>query len=416
MARKAPAYRLHRASGQAVVTLTDAVTGKRRDIYLGDHGSPESRELYHHHLARWERNGRRVDVVADLPTEEAATVTVLVRAYWRHAKSYYGEGNKTLLDQGATLRMLRAVHGSLAVDRFGPKLLQELRLTMVARGWSRSTVNRRVRYIVAMYRWGVAQEMVQPASAQALAAVSGLRRGEHGVREGKAVKPVPEHLIGPTKQHLSTHFRIMVDLQLLTGARAGELLTMRREQIDRSGKVWLFKPTEHKTAHHGHDRIIAIGPRAQKLLTPLLGHRLDGYVFAPTEAEGRHGAHASREHYDVATFRRAIQRACDDAFPPPAELARQRVPNPDSRKKTRLESVAEWRKRLGTKKWQELQQWRKDHRWHPHRLRHNAATTLRREFGIEAAKLLLGHRSAGITEIYAEADATKAAIIAGKVG
>lgn len=37
----------------------------------------------------------------------------------------------------------------------------------------------------------------------------------------------------------------------------------------------------------------------------------------------------------------------------------------------------------------------------PHRLRHNAATFLRREFGIEVARSILGHSSAVTTLIYA---------------
>lgn len=45
--------------------------------------------------------------------------------------------------------------------------------------------------------------------------------------------------------------------------------------------------------------------------------------------------------------------------------------------------------------------------WHPHQLRHNAATNLRKEFGLETARVILGHRSAAVTTIYAEADQQK---------
>jgi hypothetical protein len=44
--KKTPAYRLHRPTGQAVVTLRDPRTGHRRDFYLGKHGSPESHAAY----------------------------------------------------------------------------------------------------------------------------------------------------------------------------------------------------------------------------------------------------------------------------------------------------------------------------------------------------------------------------------
>jgi integrase len=54
--------------------------------------------------------------------------------------------------------------------------------------------------------------------------------------------------------------------------------------------------------------------------------------------------------------------------------------------------------------------------WHPHQLRHNAATTLRREHGIEVARIILGHRSAAITEVYAEVDHTRAIEVMAKIG
>ncbi len=47
-------------------------------------------------------------------------------------------------------------------------------------------------------------------------------------------------------------------------------------------------------------------------------------------------------------------------------------------------------------------------RWTPHRLRHNAATNIRKEFGLEAAQVILGHSHANITELYAELDEGKA--------
>jgi integrase len=46
--------------------------------------------------------------------------------------------------------------------------------------------------------------------------------------------------------------------------------------------------------------------------------------------------------------------------------------------------------------------------WHPHQLRHNAATRLRAEFGLDVARTVLGHASQAVTEVYAEADFAKA--------
>ena len=46
--------------------------------------------------------------------------------------------------------------------------------------------------------------------------------------------------------------------------------------------------------------------------------------------------------------------------------------------------------------------------WHPHQLRHNAGTALRRQFGLDVARAVLGHSTPDVTEIYAELDEAKA--------
>jgi integrase len=54
--------------------------------------------------------------------------------------------------------------------------------------------------------------------------------------------------------------------------------------------------------------------------------------------------------------------------------------------------------------------------WHPHQLRHNAATRLRRDFGLEVARVIPGHSSAAVTEVYAEVDLRMAAEAMGLAG
>ena len=55
-------------------------------------------------------------------------------------------------------------------------------------------------------------------------------------------------------------------------------------------------------------------------------------------------------------------------------------------------------------------------RWTPNRLRHNAATIIRKEYGIEAAQVMLGHSRADITQVCAERDRTKALKTAEEIG
>jgi integrase len=223
--------------------------------------------------------------------------------------------------------------------------------------------------------------------------------------------------------------------------RSGETVMMRGCDLDMSGKVWIYRPQWHKTEHHGHTREIRIGPKAQEIVRPFLKPDLQAHLFSPADAEAERRAklHEARKtpmscgnglgtncvrnakrrpkaRYTVNGYRLAIARGCDAAFPPPAELARQKVQGGRGEKDRRWESKAEWRQRLGAEKWAELLKWREEHRWHPHQLRHNAGTKLRRDYGIEAARVILGHRSIGMTEIYAEADLAKATKIMGEVG
>ena len=61
-------------------------------------------------------------------------------------------------------------------------------------------------------------------------------------------------------------------------------------------------------------------------------------------------------------------------------------------------------------------EWREQHCWHPNQLRHTAATRIRAAYGIELARIILGHSSAVTSEIYAEIDREKAKEVMGRMG
>ena len=73
-----PSYRLHKASGQAVVVIN----GHTR--YLGKHGSKSSREAYARAIAEWSAQGR-----AGVFDRDGVTVTEVMAAYIEHVPSYY---------------------------------------------------------------------------------------------------------------------------------------------------------------------------------------------------------------------------------------------------------------------------------------------------------------------------------------
>lgn len=75
MSHRTPSYRLHKPTGQAVVTLNG------RDRYLGKHGIPESRAEYDRLIAEWLSNGRELASTGD------RSVSELMVLHLRHAKS-----------------------------------------------------------------------------------------------------------------------------------------------------------------------------------------------------------------------------------------------------------------------------------------------------------------------------------------
>ena len=54
--------------------------------------------------------------------------------------------------------------------------------------------------------------------------------------------------------------------------------------------------------------------------------------------------------------------------------------------------------------------------WHPHQLRHLATDLIEREFGIEAARVILGHSTIRMTAVYSSLDKAKAVEVLSKIG
>lgn len=446
-----PSFRHHKNSGQAIVTLNG------RDIYLGAFNSAESKAEYRRVTAEWLASGKTCQ---DANAGDMLTIFELVAHFWRHAQGYYitaalnadgtpqvdGEGKPVHTAAGEldnyrlALRPLSRLYGHTQASKFGPLALKALMDEMVKLGWCRNVVNRQAARIKFVFKWAVSQELIPPAIHQALATVAGLRRGKSKARETSAIRPVGIEHVQATLPYVGPQVAALIQLQLLTGARGGELFPMRTRDIDTGGKVWVYRPANHKTAHHGITREIYLGPQAQDVLREFLKPDLSAFIFSPAEAEAQRLAEKSgarktplscgnrpgsnrkerRKHklhsrWDKTSYRRAIERGCDLAFPVPADLARVRVETA-GRRYRRLETVKEWRNRLGVEKWAQLLKWRDEHRWHPHQLRHTAATKLRRQFGIDVARIILGHQSAGMTEVYAEADVQKALAVMGQVG
>jgi integrase len=196
------------------------------------------------------------------------------------------------------IRGLRRLYGNTPAASFWPLALQVVREDMIRQGTCRNVINRRVKRIVQIFRWAVSQQLIKAPVYAELATVDSLRKGRSAARESEKVRKVHPDYIEPVLKILPAPVAAMARLQLLTGARGGELFIMRTCDIDTSGRVWQYTPTHHKTEGHDIERVIPIGAQAQDVLRPFLRTNLTEYIFQPADAAQ---ATRDRRHAERAT-------------------------------------------------------------------------------------------------------------------
>ncbi|MCC6680725.1 MAG: site-specific integrase [Phycisphaeraceae bacterium] len=377
--------RIYRDRDYAYVKLD----GQR--VPLGRWGTAEAQEAYDRLIAEWLANGRKVP--APTVETEPQTVTEVLVAYTRHVDQRYGSTKAPTIR--VVFRLARQLYGSEPAEAFGPKRLRVVRDSMIAAGLARSTINERIGWLVRAFKWAASHELCSERIYRRLATVQGLRRGEGG-KETAKIKPVPCEDIRRVRRRMARPVRGLIDLQLLTGARPGELLNLSATDIDRSGsgEVWTYKLVQHKAARFDKERTIYFGPRAQRILQQFMppGRAIDKPLFSPRDA-----------------FAEAMRRRCT--------IGKGRRPNQKANPVTTGRSIgdayttASYRRAInyGCKAAGVPD-------FGPHRLRHNAATFLRRQFGLDVASVILGHSTLAVTATYAELNDKKAREVIACVG
>jgi integrase len=419
--KKDPSYRFHRARNCAVVTIGG------RDHYLGTYDSSDSWEKYHRLVA--EHLAERREPPPPVPSDAPLTVTELIARYWRFAKSYYVKDDKPASEIPSiklALGFVRRLYGRTPAREFSPKKLKAVREAMITheiarkvkvidektgsvtwerkvirKGLSRKCINKTVGRVKRMFAWAVEEELLPAEVHGALMRVKGLKRGKSAARETSRVRPVAEEHIAAVLPLVPTMVRAMIEVQRLCGCRPQDVVQMRPADIDTTGPVWQYRPQRHKTEHHNDDgnpdldRVIHLGPKSQEILRPWLPADPETYVFAPRRSEELRNAERKanrkspmtpsqaarrpkgrakaplRRHYPVGSYRQAIRRAC------------------------RRADIAVWL---------------------PNQLRHSRLTEIRSRYGLEAARVVGGHREIGVTQIYAEQDRELARQVMGEVG
>jgi integrase len=483
-------YRHHKASGQAIVTLPFG-DGSRRDYLLGPYGSDESHSEYSRLITEWRANNRRRP---DPLTTNDTTITELCWGFFAHVETYYQRPDRTptgeVGEYKLALRSLRELYGDSLCRDFGPLQLKAVRQRMIDAGLARGVINQRIWRIKMAFQWGVENDLVPimvnehgKSNYHAMLAVRNLQPGRSKAKETSAVRPVDLEIVQATLPYLTRQVAAMIQVQLLAGARPGEVCIMRGCDIDSTGPVWLYYPGrdqgphgQHKTAHHGYSKVIAIGPKAQEILTRFLKDDPQAYLFSPREARAEWEAErrCNREtpmtpsqrarkrkskpawspgdRYLVSSYATAIRRGCllagtlvrvtADANNVALKIEGRTRAATGSRRKVftyegRLLRVNEDGFAIADKQGKrELvftvscgavvtcdgQTCRLRNlktaipSWHPHQLRHTRGTEIRRRYGAEAAQVVLGHATLDATEVYAETNLGIAETIMQEIG
>lgn len=389
----------------------------------------------------WEmyRAAQRQQAAGDTDTWDG-TVGGLAAMYRAYAAGTFTHADGTPTKQVTNIEYatqpLVDYYASMPAEDFGPKALKELRMIWIKDGLCRSTINDRVRIIQAAFRWAVGEELIHSTQANDIGCVEAIHQNRKveglEVKQPRKVGAIDPKLVLATIQDGTSTFKAMVEIQMLTGMRSTELLTITPGAIDRTDpEAWIYNvaPEYNKNEHRNdaegtHDRQVPLVGRVQDLLRPFLLRPADKFCFCPAEAEAQRlravreartsrldkngkpyarkypnrEARAYGERFDRDSYRKSILHAIKKVNRSLEDLIKSAMNGctPEAKRKA-YDAL-------------------KVPHWHPHQLRHTAGTLARKALGLEASGALLGHKEMSATQIYAEKDKALAIKVAQLVG
>ena len=204
--------------------------------------------------------------------------------------------------------------------------------------------------------------------------------------------PVAPELVQKTIRYLPHDVRAMVQVQLLTGARPGEIRSLRWSEIETSGDIWQYRPLHHKTKHHNRERTIRFGPLAQAILLAFKDRDPNQPLFSPAQSE---------------SARHAAMRAARKTPVQPTQVLRAKLAAKTATKRDRTPGILYTRKSYRKAVARACERANVEH-WHPHQLRHTFADFATRTDSLDLASTLLDHSSLRTTLAYTDTDTRRA--------
>ncbi len=314
--------------------------------------------------------------------EDGVTVEDVCAAWTARAEVYYrhADGTPTSEARGAfvDVNLFREMYGNATMAELTHRDMLRHRDALIRSGVCRQTVNRRVGAVKRMIAWALEEAMIPAVVKAELTQVPNLKRGRSAAKETSPVMPVPDSVVEATLPFLMPNTADMVRVHRLTGMRPDEMCGLRWSLIDTSRTPWVYRPYRHKNEWRGQPRVIMIGPKARAILERHKGG--DDAPFSPVRAVLEH--FEARRAARVTPFYGKKKDAKEAPHVPRIIGSAWNVAAYDR-------TVAGACKRGGVE------------HWHPNQLRHSFATEVRRNYGLEACRAVLGHSTgARITDRY----------------
>lgn len=314
------------------------------------------------------------------------SVSELCALWAEHCREYYRgpDGTPTSMATNAVLavRLFRDLYGNAAVSELTHADMLQLRDALVRSGVARTTVNRRLWCVKYMMEWALDEAIIPAAVKAELTQVKGVKRGRTLAPERQPVRPVDDATIAATVAHMMPNTADMVRVHRLTGMRPGELCALRWSLIDTSRTPWVYRVPAEVNKNNwrgelGQPRMVCIGPKARAILE---GHKGDDVPFSPVLA--------------FAEYLKARRAARVTPIYGETE---------DAKKSPHVPRVLgdRWTTDAYTKTIRAACGKAKITPWSANRLRHAFGTEVRRAFGLEAARAVLGHTGGRcVTDVY----------------
>ncbi len=347
-----PKIYFHKPTGRARVRING------HDVYLGAYGSPEAAEAYARLVAELAAGNpppsRRVD--------GPSTVAQVCSQWSDHMATLYPADSREPRNYRLALAVVLKLYGSTLAKDFDPPRLMAVQRAMAEQGWARNNVNRQTVRVRTVWRWAESRKLVPAGTWYALRTVPGLRRSDPTVKQTSPRQAASWDDVKAVLRHCNAKQRDMVLVMWWSGCRSSEVRRLNVQELDRSGKVWLYRPGGHKNAWRGQERVIALGPKSQAVLRRWLREvGPAGWLFPGLRQRPMIGD----------TFARALREASE---------------------------------RAGVKVT-------------AYQVRHSAKLRFTRKYGLDAARAVLGQTSLGATNAYStQQDEETARRVAGEMG